>query len=375
MYLLLIIYKKGVGLGNKIVCSVLLNLRHRSPIHKSPASDPGRGKSQGSPLLSPRPALLPTEVTWKAVINPPGGFPRQRPLSGVDLGRPCHQHAPPAAAPAVAASPSKIWLWVARSLSLVPPSLGMGCAALPGLRRSLTDGSRRPCAPPAPSGPSAAICCSSGRVRVSSWPRAAAASRRAAPPPAAAGDLPLVFPDVPDHRRPPPEAPAAAQSWLPSNPRVAAAHSGEHHPPHGLRRWITVAPTSSGRRRAAGNTWNPRASRGLISSAAPPAASRRRPAGDPNPLDQLLPPPAEALAVRPPPASPSTALAVTVPATRGCSDASGGEHGDGLSVLIAVLTSLRCAQFTEFRVARALPTVAGIAPKGEHGLRHAETCQ
>nr|CAD1842505.1 unnamed protein product [Ananas comosus var. bracteatus] len=81
---------------------------------------------------------------------------------------------------------------------------------------------------------------------------------------------------------------------------------------------------------------------------------------------------------------------VTVPATRGCSDASGGEHGDRLSVLIAVLTSFRvseplvseismlfmlCAQFTEFRVARALPTVAGIAPKGEHGLRHAETYQ
>nr|CAD1827166.1 unnamed protein product [Ananas comosus var. bracteatus] len=34
-----------------------------------------------------------------------------------------------------------------------------------------------------------------------------------------------------------------------------------------------------------------------------------------------------------------------------------------------------CALFADFRVTPALSTVAEIAPKGEHGIRHAETCQ
>ena len=83
-------------------------------------------------------------------------------------------------------------------------------------------------------------------------------------------------------------------------------------------------------------------------------------------------------------------LARAVPETRGYSDASGGEHGDRPSVLITVVTLFRvnrslvcekslffvpCAQFVELRVAPALSTVSGSAPKGEHSLRHAETYQ
>ncbi|OAY84141.1 Serine/threonine-protein phosphatase [Ananas comosus] len=83
---------------------------------------------------------------------------------------------------------------------------------------------------------------------------------------------------------------------------------------------------------------------GLISAAAPPAAARRRPAHPPDLPDQLLPSPPGVPAVRSPAAIPSSHSSV-------------------------------CALIPEVRVARARVVAAGSAPKGEHGLRRAETLQ
>nr|CAD1820412.1 unnamed protein product [Ananas comosus var. bracteatus] len=176
-------------------------------------------------------------------------------------------------------------------------------------------------------------------------------SRRQCRPPDTSGDLWRSSPTSPK-----PSATALplcgrpelvrAKTEPPRPPHDAAAHGGVHHDTLGLRQRIDVAPTSSGRRLAAGALEPESSLADWITAAAPPVASRRWPTLALDPIDRPRSSPAGALAVRPPPASPSSALA-----------------------------GKQSRSFAEVRVARALAAVVGIAPKGEHGLQHAEACQ
>ncbi|XP_020089000.1 mucin-7-like [Ananas comosus] len=100
-----------------------------------------------------------------------------------------------------------------------------------------------------------------------------------------------------------------AEAEPPRPPHDTAAHGGAHHDTLGLRRQIDVATTSSGRRLAAGALEPESSLADWIAVAAPPAASRRSPAPALDPIDRPRSSLAGAPAVRPPPASPSSALA------------------------------------------------------------------
>ncbi|XP_020111061.1 nascent polypeptide-associated complex subunit alpha, muscle-specific form-like [Ananas comosus] len=93
-------------------------------------------------------------------------------------------------------------------------------------------------------------------------------------------------------------------------PCAAAALRRVRRLPLDLPQQDAVVLSSSGRRRVTADTWNPRASAGLIYSAATPATSRRRPAVAPDPTDRPHPPTAVAPAVRLPAANPGSTAQV-----------------------------------------------------------------
>ncbi|OAY65032.1 hypothetical protein ACMD2_09772 [Ananas comosus] len=127
-------------------------------------------------------------------------------------------------------------------------------------------------------------------------------------PPATSGARPRPFPTAAGRHlkllRPP--RPVRAEVGPARLPSAAAANRGFHRLLLGLRRRFVATPTSSGRRRAAGNPCTREQAEDWISSAAPPAATRRRPALAPDPSDVPHPSPAGAPAVRPPAANPSS---------------------------------------------------------------------
>ncbi|XP_020097822.1 uncharacterized protein LOC109716686 [Ananas comosus] len=246
---------------------------------RPPAGSPVAGSLEPGHLLHPSLSTNPSTSSISVRGQPRSVitvehhlWQRPRPPSSRRAG--CRRpHAPPSRPGRPAAEPD---LDLAEPGPAPPPWAPSALDYYAGFPGVVTAGPCRSRAPPALPLLPAATTVSPDRARVGSRPARRRHSRSAAP-----SFLTLRLPParVPGHPRPPPAAARsscnrpdamraeAEPSWP---PRVATAYGGEHHLPFGLRRRLVAAPTSSGRRRAAGKIEPEKDWVESISSAAPP---------------------------------------------------------------------------------------------------------